>query len=113
MPWHFDASRDSRLNPLNSSKRGPSSRPHRRRGSRLGPQGLSKGARVEEGNEIRDLADVAIPAGAPVEERIASFVEQVGNPYEFTSHGVRVRVSFAGQVPIEDAVARLLGLESE
>lgn len=54
---------------------------------------------MEERGEIRDLADVAIPAGVPVEERIASFVEQVGNPYEFTSHGVRVRVSFAGQVP--------------
>ena len=26
---------------------------------------------MEEGNEIRDLADVAIPAGVPVEERIA------------------------------------------
>lgn len=39
---------------------------------------------MEERSEIRDLADVAIPAGVPVEERIASFVEQVGNPYEFT-----------------------------
>lgn len=101
------------MNFPNSSKRGPSFRPHRRRGSRPGPQDPSKGARVEERSEIRDLADVAIPAGVPVEERIASFVEQVGNPYEFTSHGVRVRISFAGQVPIEDAVARMLGLESE
>lgn len=67
---------------------------------------------MEEGSEIRDLADVVIPTGVPVEERIESFVEQVGNPYEFTSHGARVRISFAGQVPIEDAVARLLSLES-
>lgn len=61
--------------------------------------------------ERRDLADVVIPDGAPVEERLASFVEQVGDPYDLTCHGVRVHISFAGQVPIEVAVARLLGVE--
>ena len=63
-----------------------------------------------EEREARDLADVDIPAGASAGERIASFVEQVGDPYEFTSHGVRVRISFAGQIAIEDALARILGL---
>ena len=63
-----------------------------------------------EAGEIRDLADVVIPEGVPVGERVASFVEQVGDPYEFMSHGVRVRISFAGQIPIEEAVARMLGV---
>lgn len=67
---------------------------------------------MEKTRETKDLADVVIPAGAPVEERIASFIEQTGNPYELTSHGVKVRISFAGQISIEEAVARILGIES-
>lgn len=66
-----------------------------------------------ETSGTRDLADVVIPAGLSAEERAASFVEQVGSPYEFESRGVRVRISFAGQIPIEDAVARVLGLGTE
>lgn len=59
---------------------------------------------------VRDLADVEVDASLPVDERIRSFAEQIGDPYHFTTHGVEVRLSFAGQVPVEEAVARLLGI---
>lgn len=59
---------------------------------------------------VRDLADVAVDASLPVDERVRSFAEQIGDPYHFTAHGVEVRLSFAGQVPVEEAVARLLGI---
>ncbi|MBM6816695.1 hypothetical protein H6A23_05885 [Olsenella uli] len=59
---------------------------------------------------VRDLADVEVDASLPVDERICSFAEQIGDPYHFTTHGVEVRLSFAGQVPVEEAVARLLGI---
>ena len=62
-------------------------------------------------DELRDLADVTVDTSLPVEERIRSFAEQIGNPYHFTAHGVEVSLSFAGQVSVEDAVARLLGIE--
>ncbi len=61
--------------------------------------------------EIRDLADMTVDPSLPVEERIRSFAEQIGDPYRFTSHGVEVRLSFAGQIPIRDAIARILGID--
>ena len=60
---------------------------------------------------VRDLADVAVDASLPVDERVRSFAEQIGDPYRFTTHGVEVRLSFAGQIPIEGAVARILGID--
>lgn len=51
--------------------------------------------------ELRDLEDVTVDASLPVEERVRSFAEQIGDPYHFTTHGVEVRLSFAGQIPIE------------
>lgn len=59
---------------------------------------------------LRDLADVEVDAGLPVEERVRSFAEQIGDPHHFTAHGTEVRLSFAGRVTVEEAVARLLGL---
>ena len=59
---------------------------------------------------LRDLMDVEVDASLPVEERIRSFAEQIGDPYPFTAPGMEVRLSFAGQVTVEEAVARLLGL---
>lgn len=61
--------------------------------------------------ELRDLEDVTVDASLPVEERVRSFAEQIGDPYHFTTHGVEVRLSFAGQIPIEGVVARILGID--
>ena len=61
--------------------------------------------------ELRDLEDVTVDASLPVEERVRSFADQIGDPYHFTTHGVEVRLSFAGQIPIEGAVARILGID--
>lgn len=60
--------------------------------------------------ELRHLEDVKIDPDLPVEERIASFAEQIGDPYHFMAHGTEVRLSFEGQVSVELAVARLLGI---
>lgn len=60
--------------------------------------------------ELRHLEDVEIEDGLPVEERVASFVGQIGDPYHFMAGGTEVRIAFAGQIPVQDAVARLLGV---
>lgn len=64
----------------------------------------------EANREFKDLADVSIPEGLTPAGRIASLTEQLGDPYEFCCHGTHVRISFTGEVPIETAVARLLGV---
>ena len=61
-------------------------------------------------DELRHLEDVVINPDLPVGERIASFAEQIGNPYHFMAYGTEVRLGFEGQISIEDAVARLLGV---
>ena len=61
--------------------------------------------------ELRDLEDVTVDASLPVEERVRSFADQIGDPYHFTTQGVEVRLSYAGQIPIEGAVARILGID--
>ena len=58
-----------------------------------------------------DLRDVEVDASLPVPERLRDLAARLGDPYRFAVGGVEVRVSFAGQVPLESAVARFLGVE--
>jgi hypothetical protein len=45
---------------------------------------------------LTDITTIAINGELPHEEKILSFIRQMGNPYCFTSGGVPVRVCFAG-----------------
>ncbi len=45
--------------------------------------------------EFRDIRDVKIDPDLPREERIKSFLDQIGNPYLFRCNGHVVRVKFA------------------
>lgn len=44
---------------------------------------------------LADIRDVRIDRSLPMEERVRSFVEQVGNPYLFKVGNTVVRVSYA------------------
>lgn len=44
---------------------------------------------------LRDIRDIKIDPGLPREERIKSFLDQIGNPYLFRCNGHVVRVKFA------------------
>jgi len=44
-----------------------------------------------------DIDSIDINHALPHEEKILSFIRQVGNPYCFISGGVPVRVCFAGE----------------
>lgn len=44
-----------------------------------------------------DIDTIAINHTLPHEEKILSFIQQMGNPYCFISGGVPVRVRFAGE----------------
>lgn len=45
-------------------------------------------------NQLVDLNDVQIDSSLPVNERIASFVQQIGNPYHYKVGEVIVHVSY-------------------
>lgn len=56
-----------------------------------------------------DIRDVRVDVSAPVEERMRSYVEQIGNPYLFRMGDVVVRVSYADtQATIDDSFANLI-----
>ena len=58
-----------------------------------------------------DIRDVKINPDLPIEEKIKSFVEQVGNPYHFRVGKVKVRVSYADtDNTLNDSFARLLAI---
>lgn len=44
---------------------------------------------------LKDIQDVKIDPDLPREERIKSFLDQIGNPYLFRCNGHVVRVKFA------------------
>ena len=57
-----------------------------------------------------DLDDVEIHDELPQAERIADYVEQIKNPYCYTSHGVAVKISFAGKCSLEESLSRCISM---
>ena len=46
----------------------------------------------------------------PEGQRIASFLQEVDNPYEIQSGSIKVRMSFSGTRQIEDVVSHYLAM---
>lgn len=51
-----------------------------------------------------DISDVKINPDLPVKERIADYIRQIGNPYCYKSHGITVKISFAGKKTLEECI---------
>lgn len=67
--------------------------------------------RTVDRNELVDIADVTIDTSLPVKKRIQSYIQQVKNPYCFLSHGVVVKVGFAGKTTLQDCLNRSVSME--
>lgn len=61
-------------------------------------------------NTLVDLDDVEIHSELPLEERIADYIEQIKNPYCYKSHGVVVKISFAGKCSLEESLSRCISM---
>ncbi|MBU5406509.1 hypothetical protein KQI08_11425 [Paraeggerthella hongkongensis] len=61
---------------------------------------------------LRDLGDVAIDPKLSDDERISSFIEQIGNPYCYKSDGLVVKLSFKNECSLEDALAHYVTVKS-
>ena len=55
--------------------------------------------RTVDKNQLVDLNSVVIDESRPVRERMASFVQQIGNPYCFRVGDVAVKVVYKESVP--------------
>ncbi len=61
---------------------------------------------------LKDISEVKIDKGLSREERIAQFIEQIGNPYCFKCNGMVVKLSFADtDITLEDRLEEYRFLE--
>lgn len=63
-------------------------------------------------DDLADIADVHINKELPVKERLADYIRQIGNPYCYKSHGVIVKISFAGTRKLEECIGACVAMES-
>lgn len=54
--------------------------------------------------------DVVIDQEKPVTDRVASYIDQIGNPYCYKSHGVVVKINFAGERRLEDCIQNCMNM---
>ena len=55
--------------------------------------------------ELVDARDVVVDLSLPPEERVRSYIRQIGNPYRFRVGDVEVRVRFAGEATLDECLA--------
>lgn len=53
---------------------------------------------------------VVIDQELPVSDRVASYIRQIGNPYCYKSHGVVVKINFAGERHLEDCIQNCMNV---
>ncbi len=59
---------------------------------------------IADTTELVDIENVVIHDDLPVAQRVADYIRQIKNPYCYRSHGVVVKISFAGKKPFEECL---------
>ena len=62
--------------------------------------------------ELVNIENVHINMELPVKERVADYVRQIKNPYCYISHGVVVKIGFAGTRTLEECLAACVSMEA-
>ena len=62
--------------------------------------------------DLVDIDTVKIQKELPVEERLKDYLRQIKNPYCYLSHGVVVKISFAGTRTLEECLESCIAMES-
>ena len=63
--------------------------------------------KMKEENLV-DISEIQIDKDKPKRERVLDYLEQIKNPYCFKSHGVRVKISFAGSKSLEECLTNTI-----
>ena len=58
--------------------------------------------------KLVDISSIQVDPGLPYEERVKSYLSQIGNPYRYLDHGFTVTCSFAGKRTVEDCLTSYL-----
>ena len=49
-----------------------------------------------DAEKLVDISSIQVDPGLPYEERVKSYLSQIGNPYRYLDHGFTVTCTFAG-----------------
>ena len=60
--------------------------------------------RTVDQESLVELENIEIDTELPEEERICDYIRQIKNPYCYKSHGVVIKISFAGTKSIEECL---------
>ena len=66
--------------------------------------------RTVDKSTLAKLDDVEIHEELPQAERIADYIKQIKNPYCYKSHGIVVKISFAGKCSLEESLSRCISM---
>ena len=69
--------------------------------------------RTVDKNTLVDVEDVQVRMDLPKEERIAEYLRQIKNPYSYLSHGMIIKIIFAGKDTLERCLERCMSIEME
>ena len=56
----------------------------------------------DDTSELVDIETVHVREDLPVRERVKDYIRQIKNPYCYRSHGIVVRISFAGKKSFDE-----------
>lgn len=62
--------------------------------------------------KLVDIDSVEIRKDLPIPERVNDFIEKIKNPYCYLSHGIVVKISFAGERKLEDCLQACISMET-
>ena len=68
--------------------------------------------RAIDSEELVDMENVKINPELPVRERVTDYIRQIKNPYCYRSHGVIVKISFAGKRKLEECLGDCVSMEA-
>ena len=58
--------------------------------------------------KLVDISSIQVDPGLPYEERVKSYLSQIGNPYRYLDHGFIDTCSFTGERTVEDCLTGYL-----
>ena len=72
---------------------------------------MTENNRIPQRDERKDLCSIVIDTNLPIQERVRSFVHQIGDPYHYRVGDVVVTVSYTSdQGTLTDRFAEMLSL---
>ena len=63
-------------------------------------------------DELVDIDSVEIRKDLPIPERVSDFIEKIRNPYCYLSHGIVVKVRFAGEQNLDECLQACISMET-